>query len=53
MNTDEQRIADALKPFGWTCTPDFWERYYTDAWVFNLANAVQLLTERQDQEPTP
>lgn len=41
----EARIAAALAPFGWTCTSDFWQRYYDDAWVFNLANAVQLLSE--------
>lgn len=39
----EARLKAALAPFGWTCGPDFWERYYTDAWVFNLANAVERL----------
>lgn len=45
MNAKEQKIADALKPFGWTCEPDFWKQYYRDAWVFNLANAVERLTD--------
>lgn len=39
------RLAAALKPFGWTCTEDFWRRYYSDPWVFNLANAVERLTD--------
>lgn len=42
----EADLADALKQFGWTCGPEFWRRYYTDAWVFNLANAVEKLTAR-------
>jgi hypothetical protein len=46
LNEDEQRLADALAPFGWTCTEDFWQRYYSDPWVFNLANAVERLTSR-------
>ena len=41
----EDRMAAALKPFGWTCTEDFWRRYYSDPWVFNLANAVERLTD--------
>lgn len=41
----EATLAAALKPFGWTCTEDFWRRYYSDPWVFNLANAVERLTE--------
>lgn len=28
------------------CTDEFWQRYYTDPWVFNLANAVERLTQR-------
>ena len=47
--SDEQTMAAALAPFGWTCSPDFWDRYYTDPWVFNLANAVERLTERVQQ----
>lgn len=42
---DEKTLAAALKPFGWTCTEDFWRRYYSDPWVFNLANAVERLTD--------
>lgn len=49
MNEGEQKMAAALKPFGWTCGPEFWDRYYTDPWVFNLANAVQRLTEEVDR----
>lgn len=41
----EERMAAALEPFGWTCTETFWQRYHTDPWVFNLANAVERLTE--------
>lgn len=44
LNGEERRIAAALKPFGWTCTDDFWRRYYTDTWIFNLANAVERLS---------
>ena len=38
-------VTEALKAFGWTCGPEFEKRYRTDPWVFNLANAVQRLTE--------
>lgn len=37
-------VEEALRPFGWTCGPEFQRRYATDEWVFNLANAVQVLT---------
>ena len=46
LNRDEKTMEAALEPFGWTCGPDFWHRYYTDSWVFHLANAVERLTER-------
>ena len=42
----ERTMTAALAPFGWTCGPDFWRRYYTDPWVFNLANAIERLTEQ-------
>ena len=41
--TTEQTMEAALAPFGWTCGPAFWQRYYSDPWVFNLANAVEAL----------
>jgi hypothetical protein len=44
--TSEETMAAALRPFGWECGPEFFRRYYTDPWVFNLANAVERLTER-------
>ena len=46
----EETMAAALKPFGWLCGEEFWKRYYTDPYVFNLANAVEILTERLDNE---
>lgn len=46
---DDETMAAALRPFGWTCTPAFWQRYYGDPWVFNLANAVEVLTARVEQ----
>lgn len=49
QNPTEATLAAALRPFGWTCTPDFWKRYYTDPWVFNLANAVESLTVALDK----
>jgi hypothetical protein len=63
---DEDALRKALAPFGWTCGPEFWQRYYRDPWVFHLANAVERLTRRaaavgaldeptdddDDQEPT-
>lgn len=42
-------MADALRPFGWTMGEDFWRRYHSDAWVFNLANAVERLTAQLDE----
>jgi hypothetical protein len=42
---DEATLAAALKPFGWTCDKHFWRRFYSDPWVFHLANAVEKLTE--------
>lgn len=35
----------ALARFGLECGPEFWKRYHTDPWVFNLANAVRKLTD--------
>jgi hypothetical protein len=46
--TAQARMEAALRPFGWTCGPEFWERYYTDPWVFSLANAVERLAEERD-----
>lgn len=43
LTEGEQAIADALSAFGWTCGDEFWVRYYTDPWVFSLANAVESL----------
>lgn len=48
VGTAEERIAAALAPFGWTCTNEFWKRYYSDPWVFNLANAVERLSRAAD-----
>jgi hypothetical protein len=48
LDAAEQRMEDALRPFGWTCGHDFWRRYYSDPWVFNLANAVERLGEGDD-----
>jgi hypothetical protein len=44
LTDDEQSLTSALAPFGWICGPGFWERYYQDPWVFNLANAVERLS---------
>lgn len=46
---DEPDIEAALRPFGWTCGPDFWQRYYSDPWVFSLANAVVSLHRRVER----
>ena len=48
-NDAEAKMAAALRPFGWTCTTAFWRRYYTDPWVFNLANAVERLTDELER----
>jgi hypothetical protein len=42
----EATLEAALKEFGWLCGDEFWQRYYTDPWVFHLANAVERLTEQ-------
>jgi hypothetical protein len=42
-------LADALARFGWTTNDEFWHRYNTDVWIFNLANAVKKLTEENDR----
>ncbi len=49
--SDEQAMATALAPFGWTCGPEFWQRYYQDPWVFNLANAVERLMRIAPDQP--
>ena len=49
LNPGEQKLADILKQFGWECGPKFWERYYADPWVFNLANAVERLADEVDK----
>ena len=42
--TEESTLVAALKQFGWEGGPEFFRRYYSDPWVFNLANAVERLT---------
>ena len=37
-------MQEALRPFGWECDSEFWGRYHSDPWVFNLANAVERVT---------
>ena len=39
-----EMVEAALKPWGWTCGPDFWDRYHSDPWVFNLVNALTRTT---------
>lgn len=34
-------VREVLKGYGWTCGPDFEERYLTDPWVFNLVNIIE------------
>lgn len=46
INSEEKEIYHALKPFGWACTEEFWVRYYSDPWVFNLVNSIVHLTRR-------
>ena len=46
---EEAEIAAALRPFGWTCGPDFWQRYHSDPWVFSLTNAVVSLHRRVER----
>jgi hypothetical protein len=45
----EAEMTAALARFGWTCGPEFWQRYYSDPWVFNLANAVEKLTAENER----
>ncbi len=40
---------DELKRFGWKLGPEFEQRYLTDAWVFNLANAVETVASERDE----
>jgi hypothetical protein len=44
--TGEQAIRDALTPYGWTLGPEFWDRYHSDPWVFNLTNAAARMWSR-------
>jgi hypothetical protein len=46
---DEDRLTEELQRFGWTCGPDFFARYYSDAWVFNLANALLAVVKERDE----
>lgn len=48
----EQRIARQLASFGWTFTEEFWQRYHSDAWVFNLTNALERLHRSTEGDPT-
>lgn len=49
----ERRMAAALQPFGWTVGPEFWKRYHSDPWVFNLANAIERLAAQVLPEGAP
>ena len=46
---DDAPLVKALKRFGWKCGPEFEKRYYSDPWVFNLANAVERLTSENGE----
>jgi len=45
----KELVEAALKPWGWTCGPEFWERYATDPWVFNLVNALTRTTAESER----
>lgn len=49
LNEFEQKLANVLRPFGWTCSDNFWDRYYRDPWVFNLANALERVVDRNHE----
>lgn len=38
-----------LRRFGWTLGPEFDRRYLTDAWVFNLVNALAVVATERDE----
>lgn len=42
------RMETELRRFGWLLGPEFEQRYATDAWVFNLANAVEAVAAERD-----
>lgn len=44
--SSEEAVRSALEPFGWTLGPEFWDRYHSDPWVFNLVNAAARLWSR-------
>lgn len=48
---EEVDVREVLRSYGWRCGPEFEERYVTDAWVFNLVNALEReATARADAE---
>lgn len=38
-----------LRRFGWQLGPEFERRYMTDAWVFNLVNAIEKVAAERDE----
>ena len=53
MSDKREEMQAALKPFGWTCTDAFWERYNSDVMVYNLANAVLALSRAVSDTKEP
>lgn len=45
---DAQDMEDMLETFGWTASEEFWKKYDTDPWVFNLANALRGIWREQN-----
>lgn len=48
---DAQTVVTVFDAFGWEITPEFRHRYWTDALIYNMANAmVQLHTRVKELE---
>lgn len=47
--SDAVSVEEALRRFRWACDPEFEQRYATDTWVFNLANALAALTTENNR----
>ena len=48
MSALDEHAERELRRFGWELGPEFERRYITDAWVFNLVNALGAVARERD-----
>lgn len=48
MSALSEAVQQELRRFGWTLGPEFERRYFMDAWVYHLVNALERVVDERD-----